>query len=149
MLAKLRAGDIIAWELEYHHTCLPILYRKELPKLKADDFESHNDQTCYGLYWIIQEEQGASSGGRLVVFRPKDLAQIYQTRVDVYGVKLSQVNSGKLKTRLLAHTPDLQAHTSGSDVMLTCVYNLNSTLKVLHMASCDCESSGCLATLSC
>lgn len=143
LLAKLSAGDIIAQELKYHPACLTRLYRKAQPLLEND--EPQKEQMRHGLVFAelteyMQEVRDTSSGDQLVVFRLADLARMYHLRLKDFGIVSGRVHSGRLKTRLLAHFPDLQAHTSGRDVMLTFADDIASTLKEIYTETCDDEA---------
>ena len=53
------------------------------------------------------------------VFKLADLAHLYMSRIEQLGVVSdTRVNTTRLKQRLLAHFPDLRAHTKGRDVFL-------------------------------
>ena len=53
------------------------------------------------------------------VFKLTDLAHLYMSRMEQLGVVSdTRVNTNRLKQRLLAHFPDLRAHTKERDVFL-------------------------------
>lgn len=144
LLATLSAGDVISQELKYHTNCLIDLYRRAKPK--EDNKESDGkDRMRHGLAFAelteyMQEVRDTSSSNRLTVFKLADLTQMYHTRMQDCGFLSSRVHSGRLKTRLLAHFPDLQAHNSGRDVLLTFSDDLNSTLREAYTDSWDDEA---------
>lgn len=140
LLAKLSAGDVISQEVKYHPHCLCSLYMKAKPHLKSD--EPTTDQMRHGLVFaelaeFIQEVNDSSSS--LVVLKLADLTKMYSTRLKDYGLVSGRAHSGRLKNRLLAHFPALQAHTSGRDVLLTFTDGLNSALKEAYTDNWDDE----------
>ena len=60
----------------------------------------------------IQEERDQAPEDELTVFKLADLAKKYQQRLQDYGLP-GRVHSSRLKMRLLAHFPDLQAYADG------------------------------------
>ena len=62
------------------------------------------------------------------MFKLADLAKKYQQRLQDYGLP-GRVHSSRLKMRLLAHFPDLQAYADGHDIRLAFTSDLNATLK--------------------
>ena len=63
------------------------------------------------------------------VFKPADLAHLYMSRMEQLGVVSdTRVNTTRLKQRLLAHFPDLRAHTKGRDVFLVFDENIGAAL---------------------
>ena len=142
LLAKLSTGDVNSQELKYHPGCLTRLYRRAKPKL--DCGEPEEDQMRNGLVFAeltelyMQEVRDTSSG--LSVFRLADLAKLYQKRLQEYGTGPGRVHSGRLKTKLLAHFPDLQAYASGRDILLTFTDDMNSTFKEAYTESWDDEA---------
>lgn len=53
-----------------------------------------------------------------VTFRLADICHLYQQRLEQLGVESPSVNSTRLKDKLLAEIPELEAHKSGRDVLL-------------------------------
>ena len=111
LLAKLSAGDIIAQELKYRTSCLIRLYRRAQPN--TENNEQEREQILNGLVFAelvehIQEERDQAPEDELTVFKLADLAKKYQQRLQDYGLP-DRVHSSRLKMRLLAHFPDLQA----------------------------------------
>lgn len=63
------------------------------------------------------------------VFRLADLANLYKSRVEHYGVALeNRVNSNRLKERLLPKIPGLRAQSHGRDVLLAFDEDLGGAL---------------------
>ena len=57
--------------------------------------------------------------GIVPTFKLSDLAHIYMAQLEL-GVSVDGgIHTSRLKTRLLAVIPDLQAHSQGRDVLLT------------------------------
>ena len=78
------------------------------------------------------------------MFKLANLVEPYQSRMQYLGVKLDiRVHSTRLKQILLAHFPDMRAHTKGRDVLLvsedvravlTKACELDSDNDVVHLA---------------
>ena len=52
------------------------------------------------------------------VFPLSDISQLYQQRLAQLGVDIPNVNTTRLKDKLLAEIPELQAHKKGRGVLL-------------------------------
>ena len=52
------------------------------------------------------------------VFWFADIVHLYRQRLEQFGVKASDVNSTRLKNKLLELVPELEAHKQGRDVLL-------------------------------
>ena len=74
-----------------------------------------------------------------MVFRLADLVSLYQQRLQQLGVKDHNVNSTRLKDKLLGEIPDLEAYKKGRDVlwplkkMLVQFYRRQSTTPKLSL----------------
>ncbi|EDO40140.1 predicted protein [Nematostella vectensis] len=95
LIAKLSKGtDLVALEGKYHSKCLTDLYKRaEL------------------VSYIEESDEN--------VFKLADISKMYKDRLEQLGIpSTSRVNSTRLKERLLAHLPDLEAYSQGRDVYL-------------------------------
>ena len=131
LLVKLSAGDIIPQELKCHTSCLIRLYRRAQPN--TENNEQEREQMLNGLVFPelvehIQEEGDQAPEDELTVFKLADLANKYHQRLQDYGLP-GRVHSSRLKMRLLAHFPDLQAYADGRDIRLAFTSDLKATLK--------------------
>ncbi|KAK0055622.1 hypothetical protein Bpfe_014897 [Biomphalaria pfeifferi] len=143
LLAKLSRGDVIAQELKYHPACLTSLYRKAQPKVDCTDQRS--DQIRKALVFAelteyIEEVKHSSTGHNLKVLKLADLSKTYLSRLQEVGLETGCLHSSRLKTRLLAHFPDLQAYNSGRDILLTFTDSLNTTLQEAYAETIDDEA---------
>ncbi|KAL8624292.1 hypothetical protein ACOMHN_034015 [Nucella lapillus] len=132
LLAKLSAGDIMAQELKYRTSCLIRWYRRAQPK--AENNEQEKGQMLNGLVFAeliehIEEQRDQAPEDVLTVFKLADLAIMYQQRLKDYGLQPGRIHSSRLKMRLLAHFPDLQAYADSRDIRLAFACDLNATLK--------------------
>jgi 2-keto-3-deoxy-galactonokinase len=121
LLAKLSAGDLISQEAKYHTTCLINLYnrtRKHVPKTE----EERQESVVHGL--VLAElvdyiDASRSENDAVPVFKLIDLQKLYTERLEQLGVFVEgRVIATRLKNRILAALPDLQAHKQGRDVLL-------------------------------
>ena len=122
LLAKLSAGDMIAQEAKYHTQCLVSLYNKAREVATSDqrevDSECH-DIAFAGLISYIEEARMDSLV--VPVFKLTDLANMYSNRLEQLGNDLAgRVHSTRLKERILAYLPDMEAHKQGREVVLVC-----------------------------
>lgn len=63
------------------------------------------------------------------IFKPADLVHAYEQQLKALGVNSqSRVNSTRLKQRLMAGVPGLQAFTKSKGIMLTLRANVGKTL---------------------
>jgi len=121
LLAKQSAGDLISQEAKDHTTCLINLYnmtRKHIPKTE----EERQESVVHGLVLadlVEYIDASRSETDAVPVFKLKDLQKLYTERLEQLGVFVEgRVNATRLKNRILAALPDLQAHKQGRDVLL-------------------------------
>ena len=122
LLARLSMGDMVALEAKYHAKCLLALYNRAR-KVKTDA-QQGTDKECELSGIVVAElvmyiEEARLETSTAPVFKLADLAHLYMSRMEQLGVVSdTRVNTTRLKQRLLAHFPDLRAHTKGRDVVL-------------------------------
>ncbi|KAG1654981.1 Glycine receptor subunit alpha-3 [Nymphon striatum] len=120
LLAKLSEGDVIAIEMKYHLKCLVSLYNRA--KSTACQQPPHNQ--IYEMYHsiafaelvtYIEEELTEMI---TPVIKLANMVKMYSTRLEQLGnLKGERVHSTRLKEKLLAHIPGLQAHKQGKDIL--------------------------------
>ena len=122
LLSKLSGGDAISNELKYHPGCLITLYRKAAETSKEEETcaDKHDDQMLRGLAFAelteyLEERRNEDS---MVGFRLAELVSLYSQRLESLGVATDYVHSSRLKSRLLAHFPDLKDFKKGRDSFL-------------------------------
>ena len=122
LLARLSMGDMVALEAKYHAKCLLALYNRAR-KVKTDA-QQETDRECELSGIVVAElvmyiEEARLETSTAPVFKLADLAHLYMSRMEQLGVVSdTRVNTTHLKQRLLAHFPDMRAHTKGRDVFL-------------------------------
>ena len=134
-LAKLSGGDVIAQELKYHPSCLTGLYNRERAYLTKVENEKKSQRSLetevYPLAFselvTYMAETKASSEGPSI-FRLADMHSLYKQRLQQLGVESPDVNSTRLKDKLLAELPELEAHKKGRDVLLAFQEDVGSAL---------------------
>ncbi|KAJ8046458.1 hypothetical protein HOLleu_05132 [Holothuria leucospilota] len=80
-----------------------------------------DNQGAYPLAFselVIYIVESKSNSGGPTVFRLAELVNLYRQRLEQLGVDAPDVNSTRLKDKLLAELPELQAHKQGRDVLL-------------------------------
>ena len=123
LLAKLSAGDLVAQEVKYHLICLTSVYNRERAFLRQQrqQEQGQHDRQAYDRAFaervtFIIETQRSSDGGH--VFKLSDLAFLRTKRMEQLGLKEPQLQSTRLKEELIECLPALQAHKTGSQVLL-------------------------------
>lgn len=121
MLAKLSAGDLMAQEAKYHSRCLVNLYNKTRPS-RSDQEDTQSENIGHGIALaelIMYINESRTTDDVATVFKLRDLADIYHKKIEQFGLSVtSRVNTTRLKERILAHIPDLEAHREGRDTYL-------------------------------
>ena len=126
LLARLTGGDIVAQELKNHRPCLTDLYNRERTHIttiaKGSKDESREKeiypQVFSELLAYILETKLSTDGP--VVFKLADLVSFYKQKLKQFGIGSSDSNihSTRLKDKLLAEIPELEAHKSQRDTIL-------------------------------
>ncbi len=125
LLAILGGGDVVAQELKYHCSCLAALYNRDRAHLSAAENQDKNASSAEKeacplvfseLLTYITETRNSSN--EPVVFRLAELVSLYKQRLQQFVTDIPDVNSTRLKDRLLAEIPELEAYKKGRDVLL-------------------------------
>ena len=122
LLAKVSSGDLIASEAKYHAKCLVAFYNAAAQSKmseKSDDksMEKHYARAFAELLAFI-EETLANREEQTPVFKLSDLVQLYKDRLVQLKVISPSVHSTRIKDRILAHFPELQAFKEGRDILM-------------------------------
>uniref|UniRef100_UPI00358FEB60 uncharacterized protein isoform X2 n=1 Tax=Myxine glutinosa TaxID=7769 RepID=UPI00358FEB60 len=122
LLARLSAGDMIALESKYHNKCLVGLYNRVRKHKTQEKQGTDEEKMLSGIAFaevVMYIEESRFDDSTAPVFKLADLSDLYRSRMEQLGIKLeSKVNTTRLKERLLAQIPDLQAQPQGRDVLL-------------------------------
>ena len=124
LLAKLGGGDAIAQELKYHCACLAALYNRERSHLRSLEKDSHQTKHEPDTYPLVLSElvnymiETSRQSDEPTRFPLSDISQLYQQRLAQLGIDIPNVNTTRLKDKLLAEIPELQAHKKGRGVLL-------------------------------
>lgn len=133
LLAKLSGGDAIAQELKYHPACLAGFYNRVRAQKNAEERQLHTSVE-HGVYPLAFSElityivETSTSSESPSVFRLADLVQLYKERLEQLGAKQPNVNSTRLKERILDELPEMEAHKEGRDVLLAFHKDIGSAL---------------------
>ena len=123
-MAKLSGGDAIAQELKYHRAFLTDLCNSERSHLRGLEKQSSQSEPEPDIFPLVLSElvsyivETSLSSDGPVVFHLADMSKLYQQRLEQLGVNSPTVNSTRLKEKLLAEIPELEAHKQGRDVLL-------------------------------
>ena len=133
LLAKLSAGDMIAQEAKYHSRCLVTLYNRARDFKSAGDKDTDEEKMHHGLAFaslLSYIEDIKASDDVAPIFKMTDLADLYDSRLKQLGTNMgNRIHTTKLKNRILAYFPDLEAHKQGRDVVLVCNKDIGNAIK--------------------
>ncbi len=132
-LAILSAGDVVAQELKYHAACLAALYNKEKSHLSrnANSIEEECFSNIYPLVFselLTYMTEAKLNSEKPSVFRLAELVNLYKQRLQQLGEDASNVNSTRLKEKILKELPEVEAHKKGRDVLLAFQDDISLTL---------------------
>ena len=123
LLAKLSAGDMISQDAVYHKNCLVALCNRAKRSRHENTQENAERQyqgIALGELVSYIEEIRAESATSILVFKLTELAKLYSDGLEELGAKITgPIHSTRLKDRILANIPDMQAHKHGRDVLLS------------------------------
>jgi len=138
ILAKLAAGHMSAREHKYHPTCLLPFYRKA-DRVNApvstddnDNCEMSTDSDSIALAEVVaymEEVRCAKGDNAPCVFTLHKLSNFYTEQIKRHHGLNSQVNTTRLKERLIEIFPDFITVTQRRDVLLTFDEDVAYTLK--------------------
>ena len=75
------------------------------------------------------------------IFKLVDLVQLFQSRMEQLEVSANtRVHSTRLKHRLLAQFPDMQAHNKGRDVLMVLEEDVGAALATAWVLDCDSDA---------
>ena len=124
LLALLSGGDVVALELKYHCSCLTSLYNRERAHIAAENKEklqSSQDEDAFPLVFselLTYITEKSNNSDEPVVFRLAELVSLVKERLEQFGTSVADVNSTRLKEKLLAEIPGIEAYKKGRDVLL-------------------------------
>jgi len=131
LLAKLSSGDMIAMDAIYHKHCLTSFYtryRSSMRQKKAITGETKLSFESIALAELISyiEEMRETEDS---IIKLSDLVHLYKGRLEQLGEDTSQrINATRLKEKLLTQLPDLEAHKSKYEVIMSFKENIGDTL---------------------
>ena len=141
LLVKVSSGDLVASEARYHSRCLVALYNAADRVKSSEGTASHATEACYARAFAeliaFLEESLASTDERSPVFKLSDLVQLYVKRLEQLGVSCPCVHSTRLKDRIVASFPELQAFKDGRDILLTSKEDIGTTLRQVYEKDLD------------
>lgn len=151
LLSRLSAGDAIAQELKYHPDCLAKLYNKERAHWRklsrerdGNEMETYAYPTAFSeLVAYITETKAMSSEGSATVFQLSELAKLYKRRLEQLGIEDPEINTTRLKEKLMTQLPELEAYQKGKNVFLAFHDDVGTAL---YKATKDLESEAILLT---
>ena len=136
LMAKLSDGDMVAIDAKYHLNCLSNLYNKHSAFINAcgEEKDTMSDSIALAELMSYIDETRLSDDGKAPVYKLKDLDNLYMDRLRQLGVYKTS-HSTRLKNRILAHYPDMEAVKSKREVLLSMKKDIG--LAVSHQVSED------------
>ena len=135
LIGKLSAGDMMSQDAMYHSKCLKALYKKA-EKVNQSESKDNTFKQLQGialaelLAYIEDCRSESLENNQAPMFKLADLNQMYMTRLNDLGAETtSRMHSTRLKERILANIPDMQAHKQGRDVYLVFTDDVGLALK--------------------
>ncbi len=148
LLAKVSAGDLIASEAKYHAKCLVALYNAARSKTSEQN-ENREGATTEMFYArafaelvAFIEDTLADREQQTPVFKLSDLVRLYKDRLVQLNVPSPCVHSTRLKDRLLANFPELQAFKEGRDILLMSNEDVGTALR--QACENDADDDACI-----
>jgi hypothetical protein len=124
LLAKLSVGDMAALDAVYHKKCYTQLYNRHKSATRKPHQETKEDISPESvalaeLIAYIEDFEHTADGTRSI-FKLADLHKLYTKRLEQLGADtLNKVHSTRLKEKLLAKMPHLEANKSNYEVILS------------------------------
>ncbi|KAG7161157.1 hypothetical protein Hamer_G024212, partial [Homarus americanus] len=132
LLGQLSAGDMVALDS-----------KSEGPNETGQEREASGIVLAELVLYI---EETRVEEGRATVIKLADLAHLYQSRMEQLGFKFdTRVHSTRLKQRLLAHFPDMQAHNKGRNVLMIFEEDVGAAIT----KNCELDSDSDAVHLAC
>ena len=126
----------MAQVLKYYRSCLTSLYNRErahIATLAKERKYQSQEKEIYPLVFLellayIVETKLSTDGH--VVFKLADLVSLYKQRLQQFGIGSSDsdIYLTRLKDKLLAEIPELEAHKSGRDILSASQKDVGSAL---------------------
>ena len=114
--------DAIAQELKYHKACLTLIHNRV--RTLRSSVESKNDNDPNKIYqYVFSELVGhieEKISDSVTVFRLVEIKTMYCQRLIQYGIDDPEINSTRLKEKILHFIPTLEAFHKGRDILFCC-----------------------------
>ncbi len=118
LLTKVSSGDLVASEAKYHAKCLVALYNAA-DRVKTSEQTDNTNEVHYARAFAelvaFIEDTLTDREECSPVFKLSGLVQLYRERLVQLGVSSPRVHSTRLKDRIIASFPELQAFKDGRD----------------------------------
>ena len=136
LLAKLSAI-----EAKYHSTCLVSLYNRARSVSTESVDKEPSSLEGIALAELVSYLEESRMNTELPVFKLVELSRLYSSRIEQLGVNSDgRLHTSRLKDRLLAQIPQLEAYKQGRDVLLAFKEDVGLALqRVSYEESCDTE----------
>jgi hypothetical protein len=134
LLAKLSSGDMTATDAVYHKRCLTELSTKHRSLTRHRDSlnssEGMNPHAIAFAELVSYVEDIREADSETPILKLSELVALYKSRLEQLGADTSsRTNSTRLKEKLLAEIPGLEAHRSSYEVILSFKESTGDLLK--------------------
>ena len=123
LLARLSVGDMTASDAVYHKKCMTVLhtrYRSFVRKNEEASSSQNMPPESVALAELISYLEEMKCTDDSYTFKLADLTKLYTERLAQLGGDISKrINSTHVKDKLLRHLPQLEAHKSNHEVVLS------------------------------
>ena len=149
LISKLSNGDMITLGTKYHANCLAALYNRAREHDKEKSCEKNSQAMTHSVALaerICQIQDSRNEQPHTTVFKLSDLKKEYCKRLAQQGVaeETQEINSTRLKEKLMAAVPGLTAHTKGREVLLAFNENIGHLISDVFCEDNDADLK-CLA----
>lgn len=134
LLAKLAA----AIDAKYHSRCLASLYNR--CRTNSDDDNANESQQQRRLHGIafgaivsyIEELFEDKETNCVPSLKLADIGKMYKEKLKDLGADAGQVNTTRLKDRILSTLPQISAHSQGRDILLVLDQDVGDAIKLAN-----------------
>lgn len=145
LLAKLSSGDMTAIDAVYHKQCLTAFCNRHRTFVRKEDQKEYPDVTPESIAFAelvsYIEESRQEKQHTEHIFKLSNLVRLYRSRLQQLDSDVPErTNSTRLKEKLLAQIPDLEAHKNKYEVMLTFKDDVGETLLEAKQRACESDA---------
>lgn len=133
--------ETVTIEAKHHSTCLASLYDRARSISKESNDKGRSSPRGIALAELVSYIEECRMNTECPVFRLVELSRLYSSRLEQLGVNSDgRPHTSRLKDRLSAQIPQLEADKQGRDLLLAFKEDVGLALQRVNYAeSCDTE----------